>query len=159
MNNFENLEFIHQELSYIFILDKNDLFIDVNDKKYFLCIFPEENRYKNENNWIFGTPFIKKYNFVFDQDIKKILFYEDNANIKSNYESSKISKLALTIIIILSIITFLIFLYIIIKIIFKPKQIKANELEDSFNYKNEENLNSKEIKNSFVNSKYNSLGI
>ena len=159
LNNFENLEFIHQELSYIFILDKNDLFIDVNDKKYFLCIFPEVNRYQNENNWIFGTPFIKKYNFVFDQDIKKILFYEDNANIKSNYESSKISKLALTIIIILSIITFLIFLYIIIKIIFKPKQIKANELEDSFNYKNEENLNSKEIKNSFVNSKYNSLGI
>jgi uncharacterized membrane protein len=56
----------------------------------------------------------------------------------------------------LSLITFLIFLYIIIKIIFKPKQIKANELEDSFNYKTEDN---KEIKNSFENSKYNSLGI
>ena len=159
INNFEKLEFIHQELSYIFILDKNDLFIDVNDKKYFLCIFPEENRYQNENNWILGTPFVKKYNFVFDQDIKKILFYDENTNIKSNYESSKISKFTLSIIIILSLITFLIFLYILIKIIFKPKQIKANELEDSFNYKNEENLNSKEIKNSFVNSKYNSLGI
>ena len=159
INNFEKLEFIHQELSYIFILDKNDLFIDVNDKKYFLCIFPEENRYQNENNWILGTPFVKKYNFVFDQDIKKILFYDENTNIKSNYESSKMSKFTLTIIIILSLITFLIFLYILIKIIFKPKQIKANELEDSFNYKNEENLNSKEIKNSFVNSKYNSLGI
>ena len=159
LSNFEKLEFIHQELSYIFILDKNDLFIDVNGKKYFLCIFPEDYSYQKQQNWILGTPFVKKYNFVFDQDIKKILFYDDVPNIKSNYQSSKISGFTITIIIILSLITFLIFLYIIIKIIFKPKQIKANELEDSFNYKTEENLDNKEIKNSFENSKYNSLGI
>ena len=160
LNNFENVEFIHQELSFIFILDKDDLFVDVDGKKYFLCVFSEDYSYQKQNsNWIFGTPFIKKYNFVFDQDIKKILFYDETPDIKSNYESSKISPFTLIIIIFLSLFSGIIFLYIIIKIIFRPKQIKANELEDSFNYKNQEKNDIIEIKNSFVNSKYNSLGI
>ena len=154
------MEFIHQELSFIFILDKDDLFVDVDGRKYFLCVFSEDYSYQKQNsNWIFGTPFIKKYNFVFDQDIKKILFYDETPDIKSNYESSKISPFTLIIIIFLSLFSGIIFLYIIIKIIFRPKQIKANELEDSFNYKNQEKNDSIEIKNSFVNSKYNSLGI
>ena len=47
-----------------------------------------------------------------------------------------------------------------IKIIFKPKQIKANELEDSFSYKNQDIINNdKENINAIYNSKYNKLGI
>ena len=88
INNFEPLEFIHQELSYNFILDKNDLFKDFIDKKYFLCVFLEEDlehSYLTKKNWILGTPFVKKFNFVFDQDSKLILFYENqDKNIESN---------------------------------------------------------------------------
>ena len=57
------------------------------------------------------------------------------------------------------IFTGLIIVYILIKLIRKPKQIKANELEDSFRYNNQGSMNNKNIMNSFSNSKYNQLGI
>ena len=47
INNFESLVFIHNELETNFTLDKNDLFIDYNDKKYFLIIFQKESTIKN----------------------------------------------------------------------------------------------------------------
>ena len=164
LNNFKQIEFIHQELSYKFILDKNDLFIDFNDRKYFLCVFLEESdySYQNTKNWIFGLPFIKKYNFVFDQDSKMILFCDkenSSKNIESNIESSEDSSLSIGIIIFLGVFTGLILLYLLIKFIFKPKQIKANELEDSFRYKNQGSLNNQDIMNSIYNSKYNQLRI
>ena len=163
LDNFEPLEFIHQELSYKFILDKNDLFADFNNKKYFLVIFLEkvEYSYQNSNNWMFGTPFIKKYNFVFDQDRQIILFYENNnKNTSNDYKSSGNSSFTIIIIIFLSIFTGIIIVYLVIKIIFKPKQIKANELEDSFSYKNQDIIdNDKENINAIYNSKYNKLGI
>ena len=89
LNNFEEIEFIHQELSYKFILDKNDLFVDFKSKKYFLCIFLVEDlqhSYLTSKNWILGTPFIKKYNFVFNEDSKIILFYEQIEKIIENGE-------------------------------------------------------------------------
>ena len=37
--------------------------------------------------------------------------------------------------------------------------MKANELEDSFRYNNQGNMNNKDIMNSFSNSKYSQLGV
>ena len=164
LNNFKPIEFIHQELSYKFILEKNDLFIDFNGRKYFLCIFLEEseNPYYTTKNWIFGLSFIKKYNFVFDQDAKMILFYDkenSNKNIETNIESPEDSPFHIGIIIFLAVFTGLILIYLLIRFIFKPKQIKANELEDSFRYKNQASLSNKDIMNSIYNSKYNQLGV
>lgn len=163
LDNFQQLEFIHQELSYKFILDKNDLFVDYNNKKYFLCIFEEEfgNNNQNKKNWIFGTPFVKKYNFIFDQD-SKLIFFNDKGNeinINSHFENSGNNTFTLIIIIFLIAFACLLFAYLIIKIIFRPKQIKANELEDSFSYKNQEDTNNKEILKSISISKYNKLGL
>ena len=163
LDNFQQIEFIHQELSYKFILDKNDLFVDYNSKKYFLCIFEEEfgNNNQNKKNWIFGTPFVKKYNFIFNQDSKLIFFNDknDDLNIKSNLESSGNNTFTLIIIIFLIAFSCLLFAYLIIKIVLRPKQIKANELEDSFSYKNQEDTNDKGILKSISNSKYNKLGL
>ena len=163
LNNFEQIEFIHEELSYKFILDKNDLLVDYKDKKYFLCIFIDEDLDHSSKNWIFGTPFIKKYNFAFDQDSKIILFYEQignkNENIEINANNDEIRSISIGIIAFLCIFTGLIIVYILIKLIRKPKQIKANELEDSFRYNNQGSMNNKNIMNSFSNSKYNQLGI
>ena len=101
LNNFEQIEFIHEELSYKFILDKNDLFVDYKDKKYFLCIFIDEDLDHSSKNWIFGTPFIKKYNFAFDQDSKIILFYEQignkNENIEINANNDEIRSISIGI--------------------------------------------------------------
>ena len=164
LKDFENLEFIHQELSYNFILDKDDLFVDFNNKKYFLCIFLEEDikhSYLTSNNWVFGIPFVKKYHFVFDQDKKLIFFYEKNIkDIDKNIETNKDNNtFSIGIIIVLGVLTGIIIIYFIIKIILKPKQIKANELEDSFSYRSQEKMNNKDIMNSIYNSKYNQLGI
>ena len=159
INHFEPIFFVHQELSYNFTLDKNDLFIDYNDKKYFLCIFLEkeaEVNYYSNKNWIFGIPFVKKYNFVFDHNSKIILFYENEYNNKSG--NTKINWFVWIIIILLGTFSALLALYLIIQFILRPKRIQANELEDSFNYNNQKNNNQVDF-NAFYNSKYSTLGI
>jgi len=163
INNFEPLVFTHQELSYNFTLDKNDLFIDYNDKKYFLCIFLEKEEggtYYSNKHWILGKPFVKKYNFVFDYNSKVILFYE-LINTHGNKDNARISAFAWFFIIILIILVGVLGIYLILKLIFRPKRIQANELEDSFNYNNQKNDNNKkEVDLSgFYNSKYSKLGI
>ena len=162
LDNFEPLIFTHQELSFNFTLDKNDLFIEHNDKKYFLCIFLVKNSeeyYYNENkHWIFGTPFVKKYNFVLDHDTKLILFYE-NGNIYNSRKDESISGFVIFIIVILVSVTIILALYLIIKIYYKPKRIHANELEDSFNYNSQKNAKNEVDLSAFYNSKYGQLGI
>ena len=134
-------------------MDSNDLFVDYNDKKYFLCVFLE-NENRDDNDWVLGIPFVKKYNFVFDHDSKIIIFYEKDYEIRKN--NRKIGWVAWIFIVILIIITSLLTLYLLFKIIFRPKKIIANELEDSFNIKNR---NNDLDLNTFYNSKYNKLGI
>ena len=90
-----------------------------------------------------------------------ILFYEKNIkDIDKNIETNKDNNtFSIGIIIVLGVLTGIIIIYFIIKIILKPKQIKANELEDSFSYRSQEKMNNKDIMNSIYNSKYNQLGI
>ena len=161
LDNFEPLIFTHQELSYNFILDKNDLFTDFNDRKYFLCIFLEKNsetyHYNDNEHWIFGTPFIKKYNFVFDHNFKLIFFYENIYN--NNQKNDESGTFVIIIIIILVSFGGLLGIYLLIKVIYKPKRIQANELEDSFKYNSQKNFKNEVDLNSFYNSKYGYLGI
>lgn len=129
---FEDLTFIHQEISYNFTLNKNDLFFDYNGRKYFLCVFPN---FRSEN-WIFGTPFLKKYSFTFDIDSKLILFYDKQ---KKNLINRNNNINLIGIVIIAFLVLCIIFLgaLIVMKIIIKPKRKSANELDDeeSLNYK------------------------
>ena len=159
INNFEPIIFTHQEFSYNFTLDKNDLFVDYNNKKYFLCVFLENNSgstYYSVKRWVFGIPFVKKYSFVFDHNSKKILFYQ--INFEQYTRKGKVSAFVWIIIVIFGIITALAVIYLLLKIIFKPKKILANELEDSFNYNRQKNKNEIDL-NPFSHSKYNKLGI
>ena len=154
INNFEPIIFTHQELSYNFTLDKNDLFIDFNNKKYFLCLFLEKKYSNEERHWILGMPFIKKYNFVFDNNLKKIFFYENEYEYR---KQGKMGWLVWVLIIALATFTSLLGLYLLFKIIFRPKRINANELEDSFNI--QKNTKDDVDLGSFYNSKYNKLGV
>lgn len=160
LNHFETISFVHQEFSYNFTLNRNDLFIYMNDKKYFLCIFADndEDGKGNDNNkhWILGEPFTKKYNFVFDYNSKTILFYEEK-DIEINNNEYTIYAWILTIILLALILT--VGIYLIFKVIFRPKRIQANELEDSFNYNKQKNSQKETDLTSFYHSKYSQLGI
>ena len=140
VDDFEPLTFIHNELELQFILDKNDLFIAYNGKKYFLVVFQKESY---GQKWSLGKPFTKKYQFTFDHDSKNIFYYEFvKAEPKSN-----------NTIIIIIVCSFLgivaIILGIVIGKIFvaERKKKKANELVDEID-NNKEN-----------NEEYNKLGV
>ena len=157
IDDFEPIVFIHQELEYNFTLDKNDLFIDFNNKKYFLVVFKKEYY---EERWILGKPFVKKYQFVFDYDAKIIQFY-DNKNGQNINENQKNGNqiLLYILLVILGFIVLSLGIYIGNKFFGKKKKKKANELEDSINdvgNQNSININNNEDS---PNSDYNKMGI
>ena len=96
LEKFPPLNFKNKILRYIFILDYKELFSLTNDKKYFIfniMIFNILNgiNSNSEQNWVFGLPFWKKYQFSFDIDNKLIYFYNkkgdyfDEIQIRSKY--------------------------------------------------------------------------
>ena len=157
IDDFEPIVFIHQELEYNFTLDKNDLFVDFNNKKYFLVVF--KNEYYQER-WILGKPFVKKYQFVFDYDSRIILFYKNKngGDINENQKNGN-KVLVYKLIVLLGIVVLSLGIYIGRQFFGKKKKKKANELEDSIN--DEENQNSININNNEdnPNSDYKKLGI
>ena len=124
IKNFENVEFFSKEMNYTFIFDYKDLFKTYNNKYVFLVFF--DNSFSEK--WKLGEIFIKKYNVFLDMDSKLFGFYTRN-NIKSY---------SFYYIFIISFLLFIIFVLVfclfkqIIKI--KKRKIRANELEDNYEY-------------------------
>ena len=143
INNFEPLTFIHSELGKNFTLDKNDLFIDYNQKKYFLVLFQQESY---SEKWSLGKPFIKKYQFTFDHESRNIFYYEYGNNDEPN-SNFKIILICVCIFLGIGAIV----LGIILGKIFVAgrKKKKANELVDEIS-NNSENE---------INEAYNKLGV
>ena len=133
LSKFKNIEFSLKGLSNKnFVLTKDDLFLKKNGKLYFLVVFGEKLKWKY--SWTLGKPFMKKYNFLFDQDGKQILYYNNNENIKSkNILGNKTFVYYIWggLGILLIIIIFLI--YYLMKLI-KERKKKLYELEDEFDY-------------------------
>ena len=94
ISQFKSIYFYHKKFNFTFELNYKDLFIKNDDFYYFLVSFNIHSTYE----WIFGKPFFKKYNFIFDQD-KKILglYSEKEKNILTNNNN----KVLLLIILIL----------------------------------------------------------
>ena len=72
-SSFPKLKFQQNNYDFIFFMHFYYLFIEFKERYYFLVIFPEE-KYSN-NNWYLGLPFIKRYQFIFNYDLKTIGFY------------------------------------------------------------------------------------
>ena len=124
---FKDLIFYHKELNTSFILTYKDLFIEENDKIYCLIVF----RDYNYNTWFLGEPFIKKYKFSFEQDNRLIGFYKLIISENNNFNIFSFNFIFIIILIILCIgLTIL----LIRNIINKPRKLRANELEDNFEY-------------------------
>ena len=138
ISNFPPLEFYNKDLNYTFKFDHNDLFVKNNNRFQFLIIFEQ---YEKNNRWKFGRIFFKKFLMVFDYDKKQIGFYikEGKNKIKNNNNN---------IIIIIIIISFIFVLILFVYKLFIKKnkrKIKANELEDNYEYKSEKENYSKLI--------------
>ena len=99
------------------------MFLKTKDKLFFLIIFRINSNYFY---WEFGEIFFKKYQFIFDEEKGIIGFYNSKKKIAINYSK---------------IFIFLLFIFIIILILFifkiimnKQRRLRANELEENYDY-------------------------
>ena len=130
--SFPSLYFKSAGLNRTYVLNDDDLFQDFGSFYFFMIIKP---RYSTKV-WRLGKIFMKKSNFYFDSS-KKFIGYFDEVNpiemIKENdkSESSFFDKIKWYIFIILGII-----LGFVIgkKIREKARKLRANELEDNYEY-------------------------
>ena len=128
ISKFPKLKFYQKIMNYTFELGYNDLFILKNEKLYFLIGFSRRSTY----DWIFGVPFLKQYQLVFDQEREIIGIYTSFNKKKNDYLFKILTVVCLLIIILLTTLLY--------KLIHKKRKIRANELEDNFEYISEENL-------------------
>ena len=132
INNFEPINFIHSELEQKFILDKDDLFVDYNGKKYFLVLFQKESF---SQKWALGKPFVKKYFLTFDHESRNVYYYEYE-NKKEESESNSTWKIILICVSVILGIGAIILGIILGKILVAEKKKRAKELNDELNNDN-----------------------
>ena len=169
---FPNIGFQHYGFETIFNFTYKDLFIvDKKNGKYIFLIFNREYF----PNWVLGSIFLRKYQLVFNEDIKTIGYYkaknylsnDDNErnNIINNEENKNGTANIIFFIILIIIFSFL---FIIIGMYFQRKffgnnrKIRANELEENFSYEsnfnNDKNIDkNKRIIKEEDNEKYHSI--
>ena len=127
VENFSNINFYHHELNMSFIFG-SDLFKEFNGKKYFMIFFP----YYSINRWIFGEIFFMKYKVAFDQLKGTIGFYEE---VKTTFNFPFTSFIIIFLLILVFILSWLLF-----RSITKKRKLRANELDDNFEYLPDNNL-------------------
>ena len=144
--SFPDICLEHKEFETTFNLTYKDLFIvDKKNNKYIFLMYAKGySRY-----WVLGTPFLRKYQFVFNNDLKTIGYYRQvyynggNSDDELLREENK-SKTVKTVVVVILVIIFsflLIFIGMIIqrKYFNKNRKIRANELEENFSYESSKN--------------------
>ena len=123
ISKFKTMYFKFNGLNKIFELNYHDLFKQFDDSYIFLMTFDSKIPYK----LCLGVPFLKKYQFVFDQEKKVIGYFK-------NLQEDNVFPLSYVLIIILGII--LLFLCVIyFKIVRRNnRKVRYNEIEENFDY-------------------------
>ena len=137
INNFPPVKFISKDFNFTFELNAIELFIKDEDKFLFLIVINENYDFY----WDLGTPFLKKYQMVFDIEKKLVGFYsyidEKSKGKKKGSEGKKkpfsfyLSFIFGIIIIVLGFIMYKILIAL-------PRKRRANELIDDYEYFNNE---------------------
>ncbi len=104
IKNIPSIKFYHKELNLIFEIEKDELWFNYKNNKYFMVFFSNGTQY----NWILGQKFLQKYPLVFDGEKNLIGVYYTE---KNNNKWNKYIFLFLFIIIIILIIVYLIHRY------------------------------------------------
>ena len=155
------------DLEYTFTFTFNDLFALLDDRYYFLIIFPEDINHSAYNVWYLGLPFYYPNRLVFNYDSKTIGIYnqkikpgekdsknEDNQNNNSDKkDSSSISWRGIIEII----VVILFFLLVVAAYYFGKKwneqrKRRANELSDNYDYNVNEENNINENEDNLINN-------
>ena len=135
---FNTIKFEHKEFKLNFTLDFDDLYIRKKNFIFLRIIFDESNP-----NWIFGSPFFSKYTFIFDSDSKEIGFYSPNINnniLGENFNKNEKGNSTLKIFlhVLLGIVLIVVGIIMGKKLFGLKRKLRANELEEKFEYKPEE---------------------
>ena len=139
MNKFPDVNFIIREINYTFTLTYKDLFIELNQKIYFMLVYESYHLYY----WTLGNIFLKKYPLIFDYD-KKIISFINIYNVPNNEKNFKIDYL-LFLVAGICIIVGISIGVIIGKIWKKNKKKRADELVDNYEYNIKENNNEEKL--------------
>ena len=150
LDDFPILSFEHKALQTTMNLTSKDLFVyDQKTNKYFFLIF---NHKIGFNAWKLGLPFLKKHQFTFNEESKKIGYYISNINDYEETENYSLRYIIIIAILILIIIGIGILVWVLIKkgIIQISRKKRVNELlDDDFIYEeNEKNKKEDESKDS-----------
>ncbi len=125
LNNFKPWKFTINEFEMNFTFTKDDLFLDIGDKYIFLMGFSYGSKL------ILGYPFLKKYKIIFNQDLKTIGFIHKNPlNKKYNNFSWFYKFLCFILFVIIVLLSYYLYKFYIEK----PRRIKANELNEKYDY-------------------------
>ena len=163
-NNFKNLPDLHfysPDLHLNITFKSEELFREFNNTLFFLI---GHDTHIEKNEWIIGSILLEKYTIVFNPESKKLNllkyrntkqnFGEENFNNKSNI------YIAVLITLFLSAIIFCFIGLRYGKKIYQSRKIKANELDDGYDYSNYKEINNKrKIIPNDINSKNFEKGI
>ena len=131
IENFPILDFYHHKLNYTFTFDSNDLFYHFENKFYFMIIFQDFQ----SSSWSLGKIFFKKYHLLFDREKKIFGVY----TIKNQFYF----PITWIFIILLSLALVSLIIYIKYCITIQKRKIRANELQDDYDYAPQENYKNK----------------
>ena len=137
IEEFPSLFLFKEEFKYTFELNYKDLFQEVNNKYYFLIVYSVYN-----NNFELGKPFLKKYQITYNEDSNTIHYYNELLNKENkqndNNNENDNNKFNIYILIIILLIIFFIGLILISffigKTIYQKRKLRANELNDEYDY-------------------------
>ena len=148
IKSFPTLYFKHIDLNYIFELTSKDLFMEENNKLYFMIYSSDTLDFR----WILGEIFLKKYFFTFNQNKKSIGFYEnmkgngDDGSHNKNKDDNNIGIIILFIGIGLIVINIIIGIFVWKKACGNNRRKRANELnDDNYDYLADNTNNNKII--------------
>ena len=145
-NKFPNLVFILHNIDDKLIFTKDDLFFtnpyNKSDTNYYFKVY---FHIILSTSWSLGRDFLKKYRLSFSYDSSIILYHKNKIinNIKDNIinESNNNNKskiLKIFFIILLCLAIFILGFLFHKAMIKKPRKAKANELDDEFDYQNDD---------------------
>jgi hypothetical protein len=131
ITSFKDITFELKDIETEFVLTYKDLFIKYNNEYIFGIVFDEDVDAKDPT-WIFGKPFMKKYELVYDLDRKIIGLYKEGNESPSEKSKVNILFIILLVILILAVSGLSYFIFFYLK---KTRKSRAFELnDDNFDY-------------------------
>ena len=154
LTNFPTLYMEHKEFQYIFEFTYEDLFLEKENKYWFLIALSIFNTDLEE--WNMGIIFLRKYSLIFNQDSKTISFYNPNLkiinDINNNINNTIFLKHIFIIIIIFIVIIICSIILIIIRLYICNQYFKLIKEKKTLNHK-KKYIDYKEKDNIDINKK------